>query len=230
MADNIEQPADTSPAEVNTQYTAPQDPAPEVAAEAAPEAPAPAPAPKGGAKERIAHLVSERNAERQARLEYERKVAEYERQLAAYQQSQAQAQADPYADDPFMQRLRAIEARQEAMARDTAYAKDMRAREEFWRQHDFVSDDVVEAVETQLEDFRSRGLDKIRREDLLAYQIGSRELPNLQRKVKQPAATPSVNRVAVVEGGSTAPKSSGSKSPEDMTLAELREWMKGKTF
>lgn len=225
MAEDIEQPeAASAPDEVNAPAVpSPEDAAPADAEEAAPEQEAPKP-PKSGARERIAQLVADRNRESQARAEAERKAQEYERRL---QQLQTPVAEDPYADDPFARELLTQRAMLEEMRRDTAYVKDVRAREEFWAAND-VAPDLVEAVETQLADFRARGMDKIRREDLLAYQVGSRELSRMKTKVKQPA--PPVNRVAVVEGGATTRPPSGSKNPEDMTLAELREYMKGKTF
>ncbi len=228
MAEDIEQPGVSStPDEVIAQEVPSPDAAPADAVETAPEPEAPKPT-KGGARERIAQLVAERNREAQEKAAALREAEEYRQQLDAYKR--APRQEDPYAEDPFMQELRAQRAALEEMKRDNSYVKDVRAREEFWNEHGYVADEIVEAVETRLSDFRAKGMDKISREDLLKYEYGNQQLSQLRTKVKAPAPTPAVNRVAVVEGGATARPQSGSKNPEDMTLAELRVWMKGKTF
>jgi hypothetical protein len=228
MAEDIEQPGVSStPEEVIAQEVPSPDAAPVEPVETAPEAEAPKPQ-KSGAKERIAELVADRNRERQEKAEARREAEAYRERLAAYERSQQAP--DEYANDPFMQELRAQRAQLEEMRRDNSYVKDVRAREEFWSDHSFVDPEIVEAVETRLSDFRAKGMDKISREDLLKYEVGNQQLSSLRTKVKAPAPTPAVNRVAVVEGGATARPQAGSKNPEDMTLAELRVWMKGKSF
>lgn len=228
---DVEQPGTSSvPDEAIAQDTV-ETPAPEpqeAALEAAPEAPA-----KRGAKQRIQELVTERNAERMAREAAERRIRELE-YAAPHTQS---APVDEYGD-PLVAEVRQMRSMLEQVQRETAYARDARQREEFWSDHDYVADEIVEAVETTLTEFRSKGLNAVKREDLLQYEIGRRELPNLRKRMKAPAFTPPVNRVAVVEGGASAPATKSSKRLEDMTPAELnalpleklRELMKDVTF
>lgn len=231
MAENVEQPVASS---VTDETVVNEVPASEPAVEAAP---APEKAPqvpeisepnrnKRSAANRIAELVA-RSKEADARAEAaERRAREAEYAARA---NQGYAQAQPGDEDPLVSELRAQRAMIAKLAEDTAYARDARQREEFWSANDHVSDDVIEAVEGRLAEFRSNGLDKVKREDLLYYELGKRRYPEIQAATKKAAATPAVNRVAIVEGGSTAPRSAV-KSPEDMTLAELREFMKDKTF
>lgn len=238
MADNVEQPVTTSV----TDEVAAQE-APVATTEAAvPETPAPVEEPKGNRSKsiprpRFDEVVAERN-ELRAKADAEAKRA---RELEAYLQSlqapPAASQDAGYGDDPLYAEVRQTRQMLAELKRDQEYMRDARQREEFWREHDYVAEDVIEEVETALSEFRSKGLTAVKREDLLDYAIGKRERPNLAKRTKQPAAVPPVNRVAVVEGRPSAVPAP-SKRIEDMTPAELnalpleklRELMKGKTF
>lgn len=238
MAENdVEQPVTTS---VTEEVAAQEAPAETVEA-AVPETPAPIEEPKGSRSKsiprpRFDEVVAERN-ELRAKAESEARRA---RELEAYLQQIVPPPASQdagYGDDPLYAEVRQTRQMMAEMKREQEYMRDARQREEFWRENDYVSDDVVEEVETALADFRDKGLTAVKREDLLSYAIGKRERPNLAKRTKQPAAIPPVNRVAMVEGRPTAAPTP-SKRIEDMTPAELnalpleklRELMKGKTF